>query len=362
MQHNFSTRGISMGRFKPALSLLGVAFLSFILCGAQKAGTKKAPSSEKPLPIPQVFRTQDWLASNVDSVALWRNPKGGALLFVTAKEAHVVYVCDGLTGTLLSTLGKQGKGLGEFLRPNGVAVVDDYLIVTERDNHRVQVFDLPSLKTVLFFGQDVLLKPYGLTVFRKDEAYELYVTDDYDVGNLGARVKHFRLTKTNGLLDAKLIRSFGELKGPGALRTVESILADPARDTLFICDEATNELKVYTLAGDFTGRTLGKGLIKYEPEGLALFEDRSAPAGGWLVVTDQGLKLTVLRIFTRDGSKYIGPVTGQPILANTDGITLSPGDLGPFKRGALFCVHNDIRVQAYSWADVERTLHLRDGK
>jgi len=345
-----------MKRGSPTCSLLAIALFALILCAAQKSATKTSSPAEKPLPIPQVFQTQDWPASNVDSVALWRDPKGGALLFVTAKEAHVVYVCDGVTGRLVSTLGKPGKRLGEFARPNAVAVVGDLLLITERDNHRVQVFDLPSLRPLVFFGEDVLIRPYGLTIFGSGGIYELYVTDNYDGGDFAARVKHFQLVKANGKITPNLVRSFGDKRGPGALRKVETILADPKRDTLFICDEATLELKVYTLAGRFTGRTFGKGIIRYEPEGLAIFEDSNAPSGGWLVVTDQGLKLTVLRIFSRDGSKYIGAVTGDPVLANTDGITLSPGDLGPFKRGALYCVHNDLRVQAYSWADVEKAV------
>jgi 3-phytase len=340
-------------------SLTTVAVLSLVLCGAQKPSSRKPAAPTNVRTIPEVFRTQDWPGSDVDSVALWRNPKGGALLFVTAKQANVVYACDGLTGKLVATIGKRGRGLGEFNRPNGVAVIDDYLIVTERDNHRVQVFDLPSLKPVLFFGQDVLLLPYGLTVFRSGGGYELYVTDDYQVGNPSRRVKHFRLVKSESVLDAKLINVFGDARGPGVLQKVESILADPTRDRLYIGDEVTRDVKIYNLAGQFTGSTLGKGLIRYDPEGLALFEDRLVPSKGWLVVTDQGPRQTVLNLFARDDGRFIGAVMGQPALANTDGITLSPGDLGPFQRGALYCVHNDIRVQAYSWADVESALHLR---
>ena len=249
-------------------SLATVAVLSLILCGAAATSSRKAAAPANVGTIPEVLRTQDWPGADVDSVALWRDSKGGALLFVTAKQANAVYACDGLTGKIVATVGKPGKGLGEFSRPNGVAVIDEYLIVTERDGHRVQVFDLPSLKPVLFFGQEVLLLPYGLTVFRSGGGYELYVTDDYPVGNASRRVKHFRLVKSEGVLDAKLINVFGETRGPGVLQKVESILADPTRDRLYICDEATREIKIYSLAGQFTGRTIGKGIIRFDPEGM----------------------------------------------------------------------------------------------
>lgn len=337
-----------------------VVLFSPVLWGAEQRKPQKKVAPETVRTIPEVFRTPNWPGADVDSVALWRDGKGGALLFVTAKQANVVYVCNGVTGALVSTMGKGGKGQGEFLRPNGVVVADDYLFVTERDNHRISVFDLPSLNPVLTFGREVLLLPYGATAFHSGDRYSLYVTDNYPAGSLRARVKHFTLMKANGALEAKLVRSFGDPKGPGALPKVESILADPARDRLFVCDEAGLDVKVYDLAGQFTGISLGKKIIKYEPEGMVLFEDRSVPSRGWLMVTDQGLKQTVLRVFERDNGRYVGAVTGSPILANTDGIALSPGDLGPFKRGALYCVHDDTRVQAYSWADVETALGLHE--
>jgi len=89
-----------MSSIRHASSLVALAILSFIFGGAQEARTKKALSSDEPVPVPQVFQTQDWRGSNVDSVALWRDRKGDALLFVTAKEADVIYVCDGLKGTM----------------------------------------------------------------------------------------------------------------------------------------------------------------------------------------------------------------------------------------------------------------------
>lgn len=326
--------------------------------------TQMAAAAETPsVSIPEIFRTQDWTGADVDSVAAWRGPDGSALLFITAKSANEIYVCNGLTGEYLKTVGEPGAGLGQLQRPNGIAVVDDLLFVVERDNRSIQVFQIPQMKPITSFGESVLINPYGLTVFRSGDRYEMYITDDYFArrpGRLpkeafGARVKQFRIERRNGKLDVRFVRLFGETSGEGALRKVESILAEPARDRLLICDETANDIKVFNLDGRYL-ETVAQGVIEFEPEGLILYEDKSAPGGGWLMTADQGTAETILRVLSRDGKRHVMDITAKPTLANTDGITLLPGELGPFKKGVLYCVHNDKRVQAYSWSDVLEAL------
>ena len=45
-------------------------------------------------------------------------------------------------GKFVRTIGKEGSAEGEFRNPRKIAITkDDYLIVTDSDNDRVQVFD-----------------------------------------------------------------------------------------------------------------------------------------------------------------------------------------------------------------------------
>ncbi|HEX4348498.1 MAG TPA: c-type cytochrome [Vicinamibacterales bacterium] len=46
------------------------------------------------------------------------------------------------SGTLLTQWGKNGKGDGEFDQPHSLIVRDNLLYVADRENHRVQIFDL----------------------------------------------------------------------------------------------------------------------------------------------------------------------------------------------------------------------------
>ncbi len=334
--------------------------------------SQPSPTREKVSSLPQVFRTPDFPLEEIDSLAVWRDGSGGGLLYITAKKTDEIHVCDAVTGALKATFGGSGRALGKLARPNGIAVIEDLLFVVERDNHRVQVFQIPSHKPLLTFGEKDLELPYGLTVFATGEALALYVTDDYPVPSLGPgdgdrlrgmsspypptsrkklhqRVKHYLVERQGHQLTVKLKKSFGDITPDGALHVVESILADPLRNCLFICDETTRTVKVYSLDGRFKGKSIGASIIQADPEGLALIEDPEAPTGGYLIVTDQGPERTLFRLFSRDGETYYGAYTGDPVLANTDGIVYSPGDLGPFKGGALYAVHDDLRVQGYSW-------------
>lgn len=353
---------MSWSRFFPPKWFLVVAALalaSFSAAEEPRITTNTANGTILPLPmVPQIFQTRDWTGQQIDSVAVWRNGKGGGYLLVSAKYGDCVYVCDALTGAQIGAIGGRGGGLGQMLRPNGLAVIDKYLFVVERDNRRVQVFEIPSFRPLFTFGQGYLAEPYGIAVYRFQNLYVLYVTDNC-FGGGGDRVKMFNLTPVNGSLNARFILSFGHPGPPGGLRQTESIVADPPLNRLYICEEIANAIHVFDLAGRFTGMVWGKGVISYAPEGLAMFGDPTAPGIGWLVVADQGRSQTALRIFRRDNGRYMGTVTGWPVLANSDGIALSPGNMGRFQRAALYCSHDDFHAQAYSWQDIENILRLR---
>ena len=69
-------------------------------------------------------------------------------LIASAKSTHRLVVFDADSGERLREVGSEGAALGQFDRPNGVAVFGDMLFVVERDTHRVQVLSLPSFKPV----------------------------------------------------------------------------------------------------------------------------------------------------------------------------------------------------------------------
>jgi len=337
--------------------LLAVPMAALAGCGG---GAEKGDDERAMVTLTELFASQDSPADNLDSLAYW--PPGPWVL-ATAKSTDQLVVLDARDGRILRKVGERGDALGQFRRPNGVAVAGDLALVTERDNHRVHVLRLPALEPLGVFGADVLRSPYGLAVLAgADGQLEVYVTDNYvdadlatpPASELGARVKHFRAKIDESGLEAHLLRAFGDTSGAGVLATVESIAADARWNRLLIADETrgVQNIKVYSLAGEFTGQVIGAGLFKGEPEGIALIERGE---GGFWVATDQRRPRTVFHLFDRRDLRHLGSAVGE-MTANTDGITT--GECEANEEGRLFAVHDDRAVVAFSCAALLHALGL----
>nr|WP_183426150.1 phytase [Luteimonas sp. RC10] len=308
---------------------------------------------------------------NIDSPAAWTAPDGRVLVIATAKSSDRLVVYDGVTGERLRTFGASGSGAGQFRRPNGIAVIDDLVVVVERDNHRVQVLRLPDFAPVLAFAAQDLVKPYGLWIDRAGDGYTLYVTDSYHDGEdaqghdvlpaldkLDRRVHRYALRPDRGTFAVEALGAFGDTTADGALRVVESIWGDPANDRLLIAEEDetyANELKVYDLAGRYTGRTLGRDVFQAQAEGIML--KTCADGSGWWITTEQGKGRTAFHLFDRRSLAHVGAVTGKTV-ANTDGIWLHDTPSAAFPDGVLYAVHDDQGLVAFDWRAIAQALSL----
>ncbi len=312
--------------------------------------------------INEVFLTEYDDSMDIDSPAVWHGDDSH-LLIATAKQADVLVVYDAARGNTLHTVGKPGTGLGELERPNGIIVVNDILFVVERDNARIQVFDLPSFEPRGFIGEDTLIRPYGIFAYAEDDEHHLFITDNYETPEetippdheLGKRVWHFTTVITNENIMVTGETAFGDTTGAGVLRKVETIWGDVAQNRLLIADEQELTVKEYTLEGTFTGQVIGDGLFLYEPEGIARW--RTDNGSGWWIMTDQENNRTIFHVFNGDTLELAGTFTGS-VTANTDGVALTAVPFEAFKRGAFFAVHDDGGVAAFSLEDIGQTLQL----
>ncbi len=310
----------------------------------------------------------------LDSLATWPSPDGGTWLIASAKSAHAVMVFDADSGAWLRTVAGTADLSVEFNRPNGLAVHGDYLFVAERDNHRVQVLALPSLQSLGTFGENELRSPYGLWINEvSPDGLDVYVTDSFMYGarfdvvpplkELDQRVRRFHLEIDDDTFTASYIGSFGDTTEPGALRVVESIAGDPAHDRLMIADERfpggdgqlISTLREYTLAGEFTGRSLPEETFANEAEGVALWAC-SHDTGYWVAV-DQRSTLTAFHLFNRTDLAPVGSFRGT-VTSMSDGIALHAAETASFPDGVLFAVHRDESVTAFDLGDIARTLKL----
>jgi len=284
---------------------------------------------------------------NIDSPAFYKDA-ANSFIIATAKESDELVVYDAETAKEIRRVGGSGAELGQFERPNGIWVYANLCFVVERDNHRVQVLSLPDFKSLGFIGQDKLIKPYGLTVFRKDGRYNLYVTDNYEFVEdsipadslLGKRVLHYSFEFAENIKNLKFEKYIGDTQGEGVLKVVESIYADPVNDNLLICEEFEGEgntcIKLYDLNGKFK-KVIGKGLFKSQAEGLALIK---CGKDGYWVSTDQSYNSNIFHFFDRKTFDLEASFQSEN-LSNTDGIWITQQSFGVNSKGAFIAVNND---------------------
>jgi hypothetical protein len=106
--------------------------LVFIVCIGVNSASCQNNESDLPA-LEEQFHTDRDEGDNVDSPAVWHGPDGQHWLLATAKEGDTIIAFDATDGSLIKRFGKSGSGSGQFERPNGIAVIDDLVLVVERD-------------------------------------------------------------------------------------------------------------------------------------------------------------------------------------------------------------------------------------
>jgi 3-phytase len=322
--------------------------------------------------IQEAFVTSLTPLDNIDSIATWITPEGNTWLIATAKDSGQLIVFDGDSGQTLQHVGSSGGELGQFLRPNGIAVFGDLVFVVERDNHRVQALALPDFKPVAVFGVADLLQPYGIWINEVAPLeLDVYVTDSYQMPDrsvppleqLGERVKRFRiLLDDDGIIDGGVRLRVGDTTARGAIRWTESIVGDPLHDRLLIPEEyienEPGEIRLYSEDGRYLGANVGRGLFGGQPEGLALYD--CADGSGYWIATDQQLESNRFHVFDRRSLEHLGSFHGNTVQF-TDGVALHPVPTSRFPAGVFYAVHHDQGVVAFDWRDIAATLSLRPG-
>jgi 3-phytase len=319
--------------------------------------------------VPEVFRTVLLTNSeDVDSLAFWPGREGTPWLLVTQKDLSYVLVLDAMTGEQLARFGGTGEGQGMFHHPNGIAVIDDLVLVAERDNHRIQVLSLPDFEPLGSFGEELLQWPYGVAVDHPGEWYEVFVTDSYDSPEdeppapevAANRVRHYRFRPTKAGLEVEFVRSFGEATGDGALYRVESMAIDRSLGRLYLADESRLRLnlKAYSLEGEFLGTTFGDGLHYWEPEGLIVLScGPEEQREGYIVTADQ-TKPSRFLVWDRQSLAPLGGFTGEPTIDFTDGVAFGVMDGDP-AGGMFYATHQDVQVVGYRWNDIAEAMGFR---
>ena len=293
--------------------------------------------------ITENFLSPSYPSKNLDSVASYNLTDETLYLFCTAKESNEILVFDGKSGNLINTFGGTGDSSGKLQRPNGVAVFNNYLIITERDNHRLQIFSLPEFKSIATLEENTLTRPYG--IWLKPTMYSnvchAFVTDQPEEGP--GQIFQFELTLSEEMASSKFIKSFGQDLFEYDL---ESICGDLEFNRLLVAQESDSDphiLHFDLLENKLQGK-MGQGIFSADPEGMVLY-----PTGkktGYWICTDQRKKKSVFHIFDRASLEYVTSFDGNHT-ANTDGISISMDPKPP----RIFAVDDDARVTSFILPD-----------
>ena len=176
------------------------------------------------------------------------------------------------------TIGKKGKGNGEFLYPSKMHISNSgQLYVIDRDNRRVQVFDAESGNFLLQFGRPQFSNPNGVTT---NNTF-CYVTDVNENKIFQFSIKDYSLVRET----TRAGGSFKNLNNPAGIAMSEE-------DLMYVTDYGNNRVYVYDATLNYVDE-LGVGMLRY-PRDVKIYCNE-------IYILDQGFHC--LHIFTKFGIK-----------------------------------------------------------
>ena len=334
--------------------------------------------------VEPVAATWIYPGSDADSVATWVAPDpADSLVFVTEKNGDRVEVWSPVTGRPYAPMhfiggDQDSDDAGQFDRPNAVWVVYhvpfrdefvDILLVCEQLNGRVQIFRLPELT---YFGQfasgDLSRQRVfgrGIAPYHDGEDHFVIVTDRSPI----EKIKTYRLVENGEELGAELVSSFGDEEGKDALNVVESVLVDTAQGRIHVCGDEWRTagvgipgVRVFDLAGEYTGVTYGEPQFQFDVEGIVLYE--TSPGDGYIIISDQynDGEPNEYEVYDRATLEHLGhfesPPDGELVTRNTDGIYLEQRPFPGFPNGAFYAINDDMNLHIYDWTDIAEAMEL----
>ena len=220
------------------------------------------------------------------NISYYPRVQGTFKLLVTVNGEHVsgspftVIVKPFHVKPVLS-FGKEGLGGGMLKYPLGVAVTDgDEIVVTDENNHRVQVFDSNGtfLRSFGHKGENAgeFSHPFGIVI---DKDRNIFVSEwgNHRVQILSWEGRHLGSFGGQGSLDSQLLNPFG-------------ISLDSAGNVI-VADAGNKLIKMFTPDGRF--------VIKIGGQGSLSFPVHCVQCGEYFIVSDRDKNC--IKVFNREG-------------------------------------------------------------
>ena len=284
-----------------------------------------------------MFVTESLTDAGMDSIGFLMRKH---VIVVTVKDKNELHVYNAMNGELKKSIKRENAF------PNGITTINDqFVLVTERDNKQVAVFN-SSMEYLGSFGNNELRSPYGITFYKQDNSsYKVLVTDSYEYNN--PREDRI-LTWDFSIENESFNVSKASVLGNPTLYQVESIQADKHYNTLLVAEEMEEHHKVMVLdlmTGEVLKEDLGDFNRGNDPEGIALVinEDHQ----GYWICTEQSKTDNRFHLYDRKTLENFATMYLDNV-SYTDGITTA------YMHGKwfLYAVDNDARVAAFELPEI----------
>jgi len=284
-----------------------------------------------------MFVTESVADAGMDSIGFLMRKH---VIVVTVKDKNELHVYGAMNGKFKKSIKR------EDAYPNGITTINDqFVLVTERDNKQVAVFN-SSMEFLGSFGNDELRSPYGITFYKQENnSYKVLVTDSYEYNNPREdRILSWDFTIESGEFSV----GPATVLGNPTLYQVESIQADKHYQTLLVAEEMKEHHKVMALdlmTGEVIKEDLGNFDRGNDPEGIALVINKNN--NGYWICTEQSKTDNRFHLYDRKTLEYKATMYLDNV-SYTDGIATA------YMHGKwfLYAVDNDARVVAFELPEI----------
>ena len=284
-----------------------------------------------------MFVTESLTDAGMDSIGFLMRKH---VIVVTVKDKNELHVYNAMNGELKKSIKRENAF------PNGITTINDqFVLVTERDNKQVAVFN-SSMEFLGSFGNNELRSPYGITFYKQDNSsYKVLVTDSYEYNN--PREDRI-LTWDFSIENESFNVSKASVLGNPTLYQVESIQADKHYNTLLVAEEMEEHHKVMVLdlmTGEVLKEDLGDFNRGNDPEGIALVINKDHE--GYWICTEQSKTDNRFHLYDRKTLENFATMYLDSV-SYTDGIATA------YMHGKwfLYAVDNDARVAAFELPEI----------
>ena len=284
-----------------------------------------------------MFVTESVADAGMDSIGFLMRKH---VIVVTVKDKNELHVYGAMNGKFKKSIKRENA------YPNGITTINDqFVLVTERDNKQVAVFN-SSMEFLGTFGNEELRSPYGITFYKQENnSYKVLVTDSYEYNNPREdRILSWDFTIENGEFSV----GPATVLGNPTLYQVESIQADKYYQTLLVAEEMKEHHKVMALdlmTGEVIKEDLGNFDRGNDPEGIALVINKDN--NGYWICTEQSKTDNRFHLYDRKTLDY-------KTTMYLDNVSYTDGIATAYMHGKwfLYAVDNDARVVAFELPEI----------